>query len=303
MLAVPYPSRPQPTCGPLQSRHAGPRGPRTAHRVAGPRPQGFESGRCNFSTHLPKAQHFIKPRSCELSTGSCGPCPAPVCVNKVLLEHSQGHSFTRPPKPLLRRNGGAGPDGQAPLVPHGKFAGSGPDDVTPGVHAAAARSVVRQARDPVQWELLAVWRCSCSPPAPGALSLLLASARLGLWSKVISACGTGSGLAEISVLTLPLADSFVNTSSPPAPSVTAVTHFPGSHGNKAVCSVQITIQARGGTIKKRLRVRSFQQKIPKVCLSVRQTAGDPGNTAGNSQRPPKGGGSRRCQSPRGTGDI
>lgn len=203
----------------------------------------------------------------------------------------------------MHRNGGAGPDGQAPLVPHGKFAGSGPDDVTPGVHAAAARSVVRQARDPVQWELLAVWRCSCSPPAPGALSLLLASARLGLWSKVISACGTGSGLAEISVLTLPLADSFVNTSSPPAPSVTAVTHFPGSHGNKAVCSVQITIQARGETIKKRLRVRNFQQKIPKVCLSVRQTAGDPGNPAGNSQRPPKGGGSRRCQSPRGTGDI
>lgn len=266
------------------------RGPRTAHRVAGPRPQGFESGRCNFSTHLPKAQRFIKPRSCEPSTGSCGPCPAPVCVNKVLLEHSQGHSFTRPPKPLLRRNGGAGPDGQAPLVPHGKFAGSGPDDVTPGVHAAAARSVVRQARDPVQWELLAAPR---PPPVRSASSLLQRG--LGF--------GTGSGLGEISVLTLPLADSFVNTSSPPAPSVTAVTHFPGSHGNKAVCSVQITIQAQGETIKKRLRVRNFQQKIPKVCLSVRQTAGDPGNPAGNSQRPPKGGGSRRCQSPRGTGDI
>lgn len=132
------------------------------------------------------------------------------------------------------------------------------------------------------------------PPPVGSASSLLQRG-LGF--------GTGSGLGEISVLTLPLADSFVNTSSPPAPSVTAVTHFPGSHGNKAVCSVQITIQAQGETIKKRLRVRNFQQKIPKVCLSVRQTAGDPGNPAGNSQRPPKGRGSRRCQSPRGTGDI
>lgn len=61
--------------------------------------------------------------------------------------------------------------------------------------------------------------------------------------------GTGSGLGEISVLTLPLADSFVNTSSPPAPSVTAVTHFPGSHGNKAVCSVQITDSSAGGNDK------------------------------------------------------
>lgn len=163
------PRDPSPPAAPSSPVMPAWRGPRTAHRVAGPRPQGFESGRCNFSTHLPKAQRFIKPRSCELSTGSCGPCLAPVCVNKVLLEHSQGHSFTRLPKPLLRRNGGAGPDGQAPLVPHGKFAGSGPDNVTPGVHAAAARSVVRQARDPVQWELLAAPR---PPPVRSASSLL-----------------------------------------------------------------------------------------------------------------------------------
>lgn len=199
-------------------------GPRTAHRVAGPGPPGFESGRCNFSIHFPKAQRFIKPRSCEPSTGNCSPCPAPVCVNKVLLEHSPGRSFPcrqsrccaawaepRTQPRLRRRPGPSGPSRKIRWArAERRYTGRACSWCMQLAHGARrVRPGPRAVQTPRGAEARPGHRQRArTPRPPGARSPLLASVRLGLWSKIISAGGTRSGLGDISFLTLALVDSF-----------------------------------------------------------------------------------------------